>query len=85
MRACVRVSGCAGVRVCAKANNLYSSHYAYTTFQNFQANTGVSSDLVTNVLPCPVAALCVRVNPRSWFIHISMQFDVKGCLTSDVL
>ncbi|XP_052236457.1 uncharacterized protein LOC127848192 isoform X2 [Dreissena polymorpha] len=32
-----------------------------------------------NQLPCPVLALCARVNPTLWHGYISMQFDVRGC------
>ncbi|KAH3752113.1 hypothetical protein DPMN_186723 [Dreissena polymorpha] len=32
-----------------------------------------------NKLPCPVLALCARVNPTKWHGHISMRFDVRGC------
>ena len=31
------------------------------------------------MFPKPVAARCIRINPRAWQGHISMRFDVLGC------
>ncbi|WAR10365.1 CPXM2-like protein [Mya arenaria] len=36
--------------------------------------------VVTSMLPSPVTALCVRINPVTWFGgHISLRFDILGC------
>ncbi|WAR10355.1 HMCT-like protein [Mya arenaria] len=36
--------------------------------------------VVTSMLPSPVTALCVRINPVTWIgDHISMRFDILGC------
>ncbi|KAL4228810.1 Milk fat globule-EGF factor 8 protein [Mactra antiquata] len=42
--------------------------------------------VVTNMLPCPVMARCIRINPIDWKDHISLRFDLLGCTanTADV-
>ncbi|XP_052812474.1 probable carboxypeptidase X1 [Mya arenaria] len=36
--------------------------------------------VVTSMLPSPVTALCVRINPVTWFGgYISLRFDILGC------
>lgn len=34
---------------------------------------------ITNMLPCPVIAKYVRIQPLDWVAHISMRFDAIGC------
>jgi len=46
--------------------------------QLFNANYD-GDTLVTNDLPCPVFAKCVRINPTLWTGYIAMRFDVLGC------
>ncbi|XP_052788841.1 inactive carboxypeptidase-like protein X2 [Mya arenaria] len=43
----------------------------------FVGNTDENT-VVTTMLPSPVAALCVKINPVTWFEHISMRFDILG-------
>ncbi|KAL5011804.1 hypothetical protein ScPMuIL_010355 [Solemya velum] len=38
--------------------------------------------LVVNVLPNPVNARFIRINPTNWHKHITMRFGVKGCDTA---
>ncbi|XP_045208433.1 uncharacterized protein LOC123560270 isoform X2 [Mercenaria mercenaria] len=42
--------------------------------------------VVTHMLPCPIMARCIRINPLEWKDHISMRFDLLGCSanTADV-
>ncbi|KAH3800183.1 hypothetical protein DPMN_153812 [Dreissena polymorpha] len=32
-----------------------------------------------NTLPCPVLAMCARINPTGWNEYIAMKFDIRGC------
>ncbi|XP_033755078.1 uncharacterized protein LOC117338027 [Pecten maximus] len=41
---------------------------------NSDRNTVVKSSLVPSI-----KAVYVRINPRSWSIHISLRFDISGC------
>ncbi|KAL3842786.1 hypothetical protein ACJMK2_020772 [Sinanodonta woodiana] len=34
---------------------------------------------VTNQLPCPVEAQYIRINPQTYHIYMSLQFDLIGC------
>ncbi|WAQ95470.1 HMCT-like protein [Mya arenaria] len=38
-----------------------------------------TSNMVTNRFSTPLEAKCIRINPLSWYIHISMRFDLFGC------
>ncbi|WAR09961.1 HMCT-like protein [Mya arenaria] len=45
----------------------------------FDGNTDQDT-VVTSMLPSPVTALCVRINPVTWFGgYISLRFDILGC------
>ncbi|KAH3898495.1 hypothetical protein DPMN_022728 [Dreissena polymorpha] len=44
----------------------------------FPGNTDQDSH-VTNLLPNPVLASCVRIQPVTWVQHISLRFDLLGC------
>ena len=60
-------------------NVFYTQHASSCVLlQTFPGNTDITTT-VTNYLPCPVNALCVRVNPTMWNYYISMQFNVLGC------
>ncbi|XP_052788530.1 lactadherin-like [Mya arenaria] len=44
----------------------------------FQGNTDQDT-VVTSLLPNQITAKCVRINPQTWFHHISLRFDILGC------
>ncbi|KAH3708913.1 protein draper-like [Dreissena polymorpha] len=50
----------------------------------FPGNTDQDSH-VTIMLPSPVRALCVRIQPVTWVEHITLRFDVLGCSCGSVL
>jgi len=47
-------------------------------FQEFDGNFDMYL-IVTNNLPTPVYARCVRINPTAWSMDIALRFDVIGC------
>ena len=47
-------------------------------FQVFLGNTDKNS-VVTQILPSPIFAQYIRINPRSWVGHISMRAEFLGC------
>ncbi|KAL5012643.1 hypothetical protein ScPMuIL_011194 [Solemya velum] len=51
------------------------------TWQCFTGNNNTDT-LVVNVLPNPVNARFIRINPTNWHEHITMRFGVKGCDTA---
>ncbi|XP_060074006.1 hemocytin-like [Ylistrum balloti] len=46
--------------------------------QDMTGNVDESS-VVTQTLPAPITAKCVRINPTAWNHHISMRMDLIGC------
>ncbi|XP_052769413.1 lactadherin-like [Mya arenaria] len=46
---------------------------------NVFAGNRDTSNMVTNRFSTPLEAKCIRINPLSWYIHISMRFDLFGC------
>ena len=46
--------------------------------QEFNGNVDLET-LVTNDLPTPVYARCVRINPTAWIGFIALRFDFIGC------
>ncbi|XP_052232213.1 multiple epidermal growth factor-like domains protein 10 [Dreissena polymorpha] len=35
------------------------------------------------MLPSPIRALCVRIQPITWVLHVTLRFDVLGCSCED--
>lgn len=46
--------------------------------QDLTGNTDEST-VVTQTLPTPITAKCVRINPSAWNHHISMRLELIGC------
>ncbi|XP_033758602.1 hemocytin-like [Pecten maximus] len=46
--------------------------------QDLAGNVDESS-VVTQTLPAPITAKCVRINPTAWNHHISMRMELIGC------
>ncbi|XP_052769424.1 lactadherin-like [Mya arenaria] len=65
---------------------LYSKNcMIYKTVENedgsdviFVGNTD-TTNIVTNRFSTPLEAKCIRINPLSWYGHVSLRFDLVGC------
>ncbi|KAH3801077.1 hypothetical protein DPMN_154721 [Dreissena polymorpha] len=83
-----------GVRVSVCKRKKWVTHFFFMysidckTFITYSGTNGVpkifygnydGNTTRTNALPCPVIAMCARVNPIGWYNYISMKFDIIGC------
>ncbi|KAH3800192.1 hypothetical protein DPMN_153821 [Dreissena polymorpha] len=56
------------------------NNYMHTDGSDMIFSANVDGDRIEpNLLPCPVLALCARVNPTKWHDWISMAFEIMGC------
>ena len=53
-------------------------------FQLFQANRDQNS-IAKNAINPPILARYVKLNPRSWYRHISMRIEYYGCVAGKLL
>lgn len=61
-----------------RPSNFSALYYCLLLSQIFTGNADQDS-VVTNMLPCPVLARCIRINPIDWKDHVSLRFDLLGC------
>jgi len=57
---------------------LYQHYIFYLSLKIFSGNND-QDGVVTNMLPCPLLARCIRINPIEWKDHVSLRFDLLGC------
>ncbi|XP_072017681.1 uncharacterized protein [Amphiura filiformis] len=63
--------------------NIYGSDWKHVTADNqevlvFDGNIDQDT-IVTNLLPSPVLATMIKIQPMEWYNHICMRFDLLGC------
>lgn len=62
----------------ANERRVHIMPFYYRQLQIFTGNSDQDS-VVTNMLPCPILARCIRINPLDWKDHASLRFDLLGC------
>ncbi|XP_052818316.1 adipocyte enhancer-binding protein 1-like [Mya arenaria] len=63
--------------------NFHTVTDTYGYYKTFAGNTDPDT-VVTSMLPSPVTALCVRINPVTYKDWMSMRFEILGCPVNEL-